>query len=241
MGRGSGWGGGSMAGMSTAMKWVHEHTDSDFVLKVDTDSLFIGPFAEGISRAFQRMPSVGMVGSNRRSAREEREPPAGQPIAPLLHKLMQPVAFWMRRQPWRGVQVSALGRWKKIRDALRLAVANGYEVGDFVHGGGYAIRREALARIHALGLFRDPLMWIETSIPEDVVMSVYVQAAGYRFADLVDDGDPFAVQAAGLLDSPERLVARGFGIVHAVKGDTRLNEQEVRREFRRLRAADPRD
>ena len=228
---GSGWGGGLAAGVAHGMRWIVENTRSEFIVRLDTDALVIGGFSDRIAAAFARMPTVGMVGSNTRTCREVRQRPSEQPIAKIQAKLLKPLAFWIRRQPWRGIQLSCVGRWRKMRRALSLAMAGGYQLGDFVHGGGYAIRREAIESALRLGLLDDPLTWIETSVGEDVAMSVYVWASGYRFADLVDDGDPFAVQAVGIPDDPERLIERGFAIVHSLKGDSRMSESDIRKVF----------
>lgn len=236
-GRGSGWGGGLAAGVVTGMQWILDHTASEFVVKVDTDSLFIGTFADRIAKAFQTNPTIGMLGSNRRSARGERLPPSQHPIRRVLEKIDQPFALWVRRQPWRGIQIGYFGRWRKMRQVIKLAKSRGYELGDFVQGGGYAIRREALVAIKSEGLMDDPLTWIETSVGEDIVMSLYVCAAGFKLGDLVEDGDPFAVQDSGICDDPDRLVKRGYAVIHALKGDSRLSEDELRTRFKMLRTS----
>jgi cellulose synthase/poly-beta-1,6-N-acetylglucosamine synthase-like glycosyltransferase len=218
-----------------ALRWILQNSSARFVVLVDSDSLVIGPFATSIEAAFRAMPDVGYLGSNRRDSRGLRPPPEFQPVRAILAKLLQPFAVWMRRKPWRGIQCSAFGSWKRLRQVIELAVSRGYELGDFVHGGGSVIRREALDAIDDLGLLDDPLMWIETPIGGDVALSIYVAAAGYRFADFVDDGQVFAVQTTGLCDDPDRLIERGFSIVHSVKGDSRLTESQIREHFRLTR------
>src|SRR4051794_5888881 len=46
MGRGCGWGPGTAAGVLAALAHIADHQDISFVLKLDTDSLVIGEFAD---------------------------------------------------------------------------------------------------------------------------------------------------------------------------------------------------
>ena len=230
-GQGSGWAGGLATGVTHGMRWIAEQTRAPFVVRLDTDALVIGPFVGSVSAAFQRMPNVGMLGSYTRTCQRARRAPANHPIAKIQEKLLRPFAIWKTRSPRRSLQISAIGRWRKINQALSMAVAQGYQLGDFVHGGAYAVRSSAIESAMRLGLLDDPLAWVNTQMSEDVVVSILISAAGYRLADLVDDGHPFAVQAVGLPDDPQKLIDRGFAIIHSLKGDTRLCESEIREFF----------
>ncbi len=53
------------------------------------------------------------------------------------------------------------------------------------------------------------------------------------------DGDAFGVKHVGLPDTPQRLLDRGYSVIHSVKSDARVGEEEIRAFYRQRRAADP--
>lgn len=103
-------------------------------------------------------------------------------------------------------------------------------------GGGYAVSARALAALTTGGHLSDPLAWLWTPCSEDIVVTLCVTALGQRASDLNGDGEPFGVQAVGLADTPERLVERGYGIIHSVKDHGDRRETETRAFFRARRA-----
>ena len=82
-----------------------------------------------------------------------------------------------------------------------------------------------------------PHLWLGTHFSEDVVLSMYVCATGLRLHGMTADGEPFAVQHYGLPDTPERLVERGYSVIHSVKSDTRFSEAAIREFYRKRREA----
>lgn len=235
-GAGCGWSGGLAVGVTHGLQWLVRNRDPDFVLRLDTDSLVIAPFTDQILHAFAKRPGVGMIGTYRTSARgSNRDPQLNRTLSNRQRKLLRPVATWFRELKLRGLQLSMFGHWRLLRETLESAMANGYELGEFVQGGGYAIHRTALRAMDNRGLLDVPRRWIRAPFGEDVAVSVCVMAAGHKLGGGVGDGEPFAVESEGLSDTPERLLQRGFSVIHALKKDRRFSEADIRTYFRAKR------
>lgn len=240
-GAGCGWSGGLAVGVTHGLQWLVRNRDPAFVLRLDTDSLVIAPFTDQILHAFAKRPGVGMIGTYRRSARGSiRNPGHNRSLADRQRKLLRPVATWFRELKLRGLQLSMVGHWRLLRETLESAMANGYEIGEFVQGGGYAIHRDALTAMDSRSLLDVPRRWIRAPFSEDVAVSVCVMAAGHKLGGAVDDGEPFAVESEGLSDTPERLIQRGFSVIHALKKDRQHSESDIRAYFRAKRQGDQR-
>ena len=238
-GGGCGWSGGLAVGVTHGLHWLARNRDPAFVLRLDTDSLVIAPFTDQILHAFAKRPGVGMIGTHRTSARgSSRDPQLNRTLSNRQRKLLRPVATWFRELKLRGLQLSMFGHWRLLRETLESAMANGYELGEFVQGGGYAIHRTALRAMDSRGLLDVPRRWIRAPFSEDVAVSVCIMAAGHKLGGAVDDGEPFAVESEGLSDTPERLIQRGFSVIHALKKDRRFSEADIRAYFRAKRLSD---
>jgi hypothetical protein len=96
---------------------------------------------------------------------------------------------------------------------------------------GCLITAELIEAIALRGWLERPDRWLRTFFGDDVLLGAMAQAVGLS---LVDDHEVFGLKHQGLLDTPERLVQRGFGVIHAVKGE---GEQDARAYFRQRRAA----
>lgn len=237
-GRGIGPTSGLSAGMIAALAWVERNApDVSFTVKLDTDALVIAPFAERIARAFAVNPNAGMAGLYDRMC--DGTPRDQTSFRKMLRKLTNPIALWRRpANPGHYVTFHFFGRGATIRDQIRDAIACGYQPAEFVLGGAYAISREAIRRMLAKGYFADPLLWLNTQFSEDIVLSLYTCGAGLRLLGLAADGEPFAVQHYGLPDAPERLIKRGYAIVHSLKNDPKWTEQGYREFFQKRRRDD---
>ena len=133
------------------------------------------------------------------------------------------------------IAVRFFGRYGRIRSIIRRAVLNGYALGEYCQGGGYAVRRSTLDSFASNGLFLDPLLWIYTPCGEDVTVSLYARAVGFVMQDFNAEGEPFGVRYQGLADNPEGLLARRYSIIHSVKDHDKYREDETRRFFREIR------
>lgn len=224
------------AGMLLALKWIEANTDASFIVKLDTDALVIAPFAEKLARAFAETPSAGMGGLYDKLC--NGQPRDQSSFRKMLHKLAAPAAIW-RDPAARGHYLTChwWGRAATVRRHIREAIARGYRPAEFILGGAYAISREAIRRMAGAGYFDDPMLWLGTHFSEDIVLSMYTCATGLRLLGLTADGEPFAVQHYGLPDSPERLLARGYSIIHSIKSDPHFNEVQIREFYQRRRLA----
>ncbi len=224
------------AAVLAGLRWITQNLQVDFVLKVDSDSLIIAPFAQRVGQFFQQRPDVGMCGSYRWQPDGIRKPNTDSTRA--FEKLLRQFTLWRRTNlPGHHVQIGYLGKYGRIRGAIRRAVLNGYALGEFCQGGGYALSAAALHAMDQQGALNDPLLWLHTPCGEDVVVSMYVRAAGFYLEDFNRDGEPFGVKCLGLPDSPQRLLQRGFAIIHSVKNHRHYDEAATRAFFRQQRVA----
>jgi hypothetical protein len=234
-GRGIGETSGLSAGMLLAIAWLHANADCGFVMKLDTDALIIAPFAEKILRTLAARPDVGMVGLYNRmcdgSVRDQTS------FRKMLGKLASPFAVWRNPPGWGYLTVHLWGRGATIRRQITEAIRAGYRPAEFILGGAYAFTGEAVRRFAKHGFLDDPHLWLGTHFSEDVVLSMYVCATGLRLHGMTADGEPFAVQHYGLPDTPERLVERGYSVIHSVKSDARFSEAAIREFYRKRREA----
>lgn len=234
-GHGIGETSGLSAGMLLAIAWLHANADCGFVMKLDTDALIIAPFAEKILRTLAGHPDVGMVGLYDRmcdgSVRDQTS------FRKMLGKLASPFAVWRNPPGWGYLTVHLWGRGATIRRQITEAIRAGYRPAEFILGGAYAFTGEAVRRFAKHGFLDDPHLWLGTHFSEDVVLSMYVCATGLRLHGMTADGEPFAVQHYGLPDTPERLVERGYSVIHSVKSDARFSEAAIREFYRKRREA----
>jgi len=234
-GHGIGETSGLSAGMLLAIAWLHANADCGFVMKLDTDALIIAPFAEKILRTLAARPDLGMVGLYNRmcdgSVRDQTS------FRKMLGKLASPFAVWRNPPGWGYLTVHLWGRGATIRRQITEAIRAGYRPAEFILGGAYAFTGEAVRRFAKHGFLDDPHLWLGTHFSEDVVLSMYVCATGLRLHGMTADGEPFAVQHYGLPDTPERLVERGYSVIHSVKSDARFSEAAIREFYRKRREA----
>jgi len=233
-GRGNWWGGGSSTGTLGGLKWIADQGEFSFVVKLDSDSLVIGPFREAVNAFFQSNPNAALAGSHRRNP--EGTPRDGLPFAPAIKKLSRRFTIWRKcALPGRNIQFTWLGRSKRIRDLILAARSHGYEPGENCQGGAYALSQSALKRFAEAGLFADPLLFLNTPITEDVALGLFTRSLGMELRDFNHSGEPFAVRHFGLSASPEELLAQGYAIVHSIKDRGNYTEEGLRTFFLRQR------
>ncbi|MBV9491475.1 MAG: hypothetical protein JO069_17395 [Verrucomicrobia bacterium] len=239
-GEGAGWAAGcAVAVLAGLDELLRRRIPFTFALKLDTDSLVIGPFSQVVTQEFHSDPRAGMIGTLRDPRLAERADEQVKPLGRALDKLMKQFTVW-RGTAAGGVtvQIALWGRFRRIRDTIREAFINGFRVGEHCYGGGYALSRACVEALAARGLVSRPRIWIPTPLVEDMIMSLCVLSAGFTLQDFSGEQEPFAVRYRGLPDTPERLVARGHSIVHSVKDFNKqgLKEAELRSFFRELRS-----
>jgi hypothetical protein len=239
-GTGNGWLGGLAAAVIEGNNWLEKNSRCDFVLKLDTDALVIAPFAAKVIAAFAAKPRAFLLGSSTKTPNRIYDLPEDFPTAPALVKLQRPLTVWRRTyRLWPRLQCILFRRDRQRRALIQAAVRNGYRLGLHCQGGAYALSRHGLTQIKASGALSDPMLWIWTPCSEDIVMTVSAYACGGTAGDLNGDGEPFGTLAHGLPDTPERLVERGFSIIHSVKDFEDSKEKETREFFRQRRLSSP--
>ena len=138
--RGVGPTSGLATGMMLALVYANAACPSEFIVKLDTDALVIGAFAESLAALFAAGPDVGMAGLYDTNC--DGTPRDSTRFAKMAGKLSSPIAFWRSpASPGHYLTSSCFGRGRVIRNQIRQAVAKGYRLGEFVLGGSYAFRR----------------------------------------------------------------------------------------------------
>jgi hypothetical protein len=203
-----------------------------FVVKLDTDALVIAPFAERLTRLFASNPEVGMAGAYRHTPNgEDRDfGPWTELVTDLTHRWIPTQRRW--RRAGRRMPLAVSGQALRRRTIFREAFARGYIAGHHCLGGAYGITQSTLRTIAEAGYLRDPLLWLDTSIGEDVLISCLTQAVGKQLVDYCRNNEVFGIRYRGLVDTPDKLLERGFSILHSTKSDPRVSERELREYFR---------
>jgi hypothetical protein len=212
----------AMAGLG----WAAANTDADPVMILDTDALVIAPFADKFAAVFAAEPEVGLLGSFDVTC--NGSPRDFGSWSSDIQKLTQVVQGPKR--------IALSGRAARVRRLVLDAREQGYEWGEHALGCALAVRRAALDD----AMLDDPMLFKGTNLSYDPILGLFVRRAGYRQKGMVADGEPFGLLWQGLPDTLERLVERGFSIVHSTKNDPRYEESEVRAFFGALRDGDAR-
>lgn len=210
-GRGYGTLGGTCAATLAALAWAREHVPGAWVLRLDTDALVIGPFAAAVEEAFAADPEVGVLGSCHRTCNGEPRDVSAWARDVRRHARL----VWS----WRRLQLGP----RRARMLVRRALDAGYQPGAHCIAAGCAISPHLIA---AMDL--DPEPWIDSRLGDDVLLGIAAAAHGFALRDL---HAVFGLRHVGLPDAPQRLVDRGFAIVHSVKNDPAHAEADVRAFF----------
>jgi hypothetical protein len=230
--KGSGWGAGAAAGVLHALRRVVEMGPVDFVLKIDTDTLVIGPFSERIFSFFSDSPMAGILGVYQFSPQRL----ADRTSTPALEKLLRQITVW-RRTPAGGpaLQVAFWGKYGRIRNIIRRALLNGYRLGEHCSGGAYAVSPNCLHALNEAGLLAEPTLWLQTPLGEDQVAALSAASVEFGIGTFDPEHEVFAVRHLGLPYPPEELVKRGYSIIHSVKDYEGQREVDIRAYFRKRR------
>lgn len=208
------------------LQWIQANTQAQFVLKLDTDSLVIGPYRQRVAERFDRNPGTGMIGAHKTAVDGTRRDWS-------VHA--ETLALLTKRFHWRHPRAS-MRTWndplkahaRRLHGAAR---RHGYQTAEHCMGGGYAIARRALDAMAGEGFLDDPGLWSQADLPEDVMLGLHVRALGFTLADATQAGEVFGVSYKGLAAPPAELLARGYGVIHALKNDPNHGEDEIRAFF----------
>lgn len=223
---------------------LREHPNHS-VLKMDTDALVIGPFAQQICDLFDSDKRIGMAGSLgnscNRSVRTMRFDDASQS---LFSDLLRVYERLVRSMPLDNREIVAWNLFcKEQRDSfLRVGAElgslkdTGFR-GTHCQGGAYAASNSFLRRMHLDGLLIFPDRWTWLPVGEDKMMGMYAHLIGLEQRDFSNWGEPFGVQAQGLPFPPQEILERQYGLIHSVRTDPHRTEEQLRRFFRNTRRA----
>jgi hypothetical protein len=225
---------GIISAVLAALKWIQANTDAAYVLKLDTDSLVINPFADKLAVIFNASPALGMVGACHTTPNGTPRDWSGH--AKAVRRYFEPPAFdW--KHPIASSNARRAFTAPPAAAAYEMAKTNpAFDCGEHCMGGGYAVSRTLLDRLAPARLLDDPMIWTGIDLPEDVTVGIHVRAVDMTFADNVAPGEVFGVRYRGLPFLPEELVAKGYSVIHAVKNDDRVDEATVREYFAKRRA-----
>jgi hypothetical protein len=124
---------------------------------------------------------------------------------------------------------------KKICCLIKDAIKNGYELRRFCQGGGYAINSKLIHALDTRSTLKDPLLFRDRFIGEDVMATVLCYAEGYKAQDFNSPNEPFAVIDSGIPRSVESLIEEKRSIIHSVKDAKNQKEKKIRNKFRKRR------
>lgn len=221
------------AGVLAALGAIAKMPSARFVMKLDTDALACRPFRDRIESHFAARPRAGMIGTFRRDpdgalrnteswwAHQIRRTSGWIPSGAVRFALVQ-----RDRSPAKFVS-----RWSRRLRILRAAVANGYELGEHVLGGACALSAEAIRRLDGAAMLKDPFLFENTRMSDDVAVSLLVRAAGLELDECNRAGEPFGVWYQNPTIPFSELIARGYGLVHSVKCATEVEEHAMRAQF----------
>ena len=234
-GAGHGLWGGLAAGMLHGYGWLHREVAPDVVLKLDTDALVIAPFAERVAAVLAE-PSVGMAGTFSRHCDgrsraldrwDFRVRRRRFPVRPFREGDAAEGRLRLRHTLWGAPAV--------LRRRIAAARRHGYGYGEHCLGGAYAVSGELLRRMNAAGYLDDPARWLSIDCPEDVMVGIYTRATGMTFRGFVGNNEAFGIRYKGLADSPEKLLDRGYSVIHSVKNDAKFTEEQIREFYQKAR------
>jgi hypothetical protein len=222
---------GIVSAILLSLGYIQRETRAELVLKLDTDSLIIGPFVERLSAVFARDPNLAVVGAHTLT-------PSGESRVWSHHRerimvIARPPLSW--RHPLDSLAARRRDPAKFLMGLIDQAYAHGYDLGEHCMGGGYAVSRAFLDRAAAAGRFDDPAKWTVVDLPEDVVVALHARALGMTLGNHVAPGETFGIKYVGLPMPPEQLVAKGYAVTHAVKNDPNVSEEAIRAFFRARR------
>jgi hypothetical protein len=103
-----------------------------------------------------------------------------------------------------------------------MAIRNGYQLGDGVQGGAYAVSHDCLDTVIRHGWFHGkngyhPSIIKGQHVAEDSLIAMLTYASGFRAQDIGGPGQPFGIWDVGLPMPPEELVRQNRLVTHAIK------------------------
>ena len=223
----------------------------DFVLKIDTDALVIGPFAAKLEAAISSHPKVGTLGvlgtsCNREvrsyywDAKVKLQTTIALEIGRGLHKPLSRNGLVLEHlilEQW-GIRADRqIAAFAQVCELLAPLLKDGF-TGSHCQGGSYAISALMISRMADFGLLADPNIWTQWPFGEDQMMGTVCSGVGLQTMDFSSPNEPFGVQCGRVAFPPHVLVECGYSIVHSIKNDFRYPELEATRILRKYEEAE---
>jgi hypothetical protein len=235
------WIAGLSASILSAMSWIHDHTDADFILRIDADALVIGSFAASIRQLMHARADAGVIGTLGLSCNPHIR--AYQDLRKEA-KLLTAYKLWPRASHCADdeadleipgfltpVTKQAREAFDSLRPHIEEAILHGYSAMEYCQGGACAVTRLMLDRMAGAGYLDHPETWLPLRVTDDLILAMYARAVGLSLCEFSNPGEPFGVQHRGLPYPPEELLARRHTIIHSVKNDPRHSEIAIRQFF----------
>jgi hypothetical protein len=225
-GRGIGTLGGTATATLAGLARLHATAPGAWVLRLDADALVLGPVTARVEAAWR--PGDGILGSCSRTCNGQARDVRWWAREVRRHE--RPVWAW-RRPPRRPLWVRPAD--PHVRRVLAAARAAGYVPGEHCMAAGCALSAELVAALAARGWLRRPGRWLHARLGDDVILGAMSRACGLALRDC---HAIFGLQHVGLADRPQRLLDRGFAVVHSTRNDPAVAEADVRAFFAAARA-----
>lgn len=177
---------------------AHRLFESPIYLKIDPDALVIGTgLLNALQTVFSADPKIGLLGTYHIDWN-------GEP---------RDLRYWRDRM---------IRHRKDLGKPYDMAIRNGYQLGDGVQGGAYAVSHNCLDTIIRHGWFHGkndyhPSIIKGQHVAEDSLIAMLTYAAGFRAQDIGGPGQPFGIWDVGLPMPPEELVRQSRLVTHAIK------------------------
>jgi hypothetical protein len=177
---------------------AHRLFESPIYLKIDPDALVIDTgLLNALRTAFNADPTTGLLGTYQIDWNGEA----------------RDLSYWRDRMTRRR---------KDLGKPYDMAIRNGYQIGDGVQGGAYAVSHTCLDTIIRHGWFHGKNGYRPSGIKgqhvaEDSLIAMLTYAAGFQAQDIGGPGQPFGIWDIGLPMSPEELVRQNRLVTHALK------------------------
>ncbi|MEQ1592433.1 MAG: hypothetical protein ABL892_08595 [Thiobacillaceae bacterium] len=193
---------------------AHRLFDAPIYLKMDPDALVIGTGLLNVLRsAFSTDPKTGLLGTYHLDWNGKK----------------RDLSYSRDRM---------IRRRKDLGMPYNMAVRNGYQLGDGVQGGTYAVSHNCLDTIIRRGWFHGKQGYRPSGVKgehvdEDSLIAMLTYAAGFKAQDIGGPGQPFGIWDIGLPMPLEELVRQNRLVTHAMKYNDEASLQA--RDFFRVR------
>ncbi len=198
-----------------AFSEAHRMFDAQIYLKIDPDALILGTgLFSTLKNAFAYDQQIGLLGTYHFSCDGS----------------VRDLSYWKNKMELRK---------QDFGKPYDLAIGNGYQIGDGVQGGAYAMTRDCLNTIINRGWFTgkdnyNPSHHKPHRIAEDTLITMLAYAAGFKAEDFGGPGQPFGVRHKELPMPPEELIRQNKLIAHPIKYHDEFSQQ-TRAYFKNIR------